>query len=117
MLQAFDFCDTTQPCAKRDVTTVATQALALLNNHFVHSRSNDFARRVAKEAGADADRRIERAWRLAFGRSPQRAENAAALSHLREQRAHFVTADDPEHQALASLCHVLLNTNEFIYID
>jgi hypothetical protein len=119
MLQTFDFCDTTQPCPKRDVTTVAPQALALLNNHFVHARSDEFALRVEKDAGKDAAQRIERTWRLAFGRSPSGEESAAALTHLREQHAHFARSSsaEAEHLALASLCHVLLNANEYVYID
>ena len=43
LMTTFDFCDTTASCAKRDVTTVAPQALALLNNHFVHGQSASMA--------------------------------------------------------------------------
>ena len=135
LMTTFDFSDTTGPCGKRDVTTVPTQALALLNNHFVHEMSAHFAIRVEKEAGSDREARILRIWDLAFGRAPAREEVDAALEHLRTQKEHFEkrqarklaerasSGEDeaprvqPEHLALASLCHVVLNANEFIYVD
>ncbi len=136
LMTTFDFCDTTGPCGQRVVTTVPTQALALLNNHFVHEMSTYFAIRVADEAGPDHERQIRRIWNLAFGRDPARDEIDVALEHLRVQKEHFqkgnttdglvaplLEAGDaaprtrPEHLALASLCHVVLNANELIYVD
>jgi len=89
LMTTFDFCDTTTSCAERDVTTVAPQALALLNNQFVHERSEAFAHRLVKDVGGDRDRQIERAWLLAFGRVPSSLERAAAREHLRDQEKHF----------------------------
>src|SRR5207247_5149482 len=66
MLTVFDFADTTQPLEQRDVTIVAPQALALMNNPFVNQQSEAFARRVEAEAGTDPARQIQRAWQLAF---------------------------------------------------
>ncbi|MCH7728051.1 MAG: DUF1553 domain-containing protein, partial [Planctomycetes bacterium] len=129
LMTTFDFCDTTLPCGQRNVTVVATQALALLNNHFAHEQSEAMARRLVEEAGNDKTRQIERAWQLAFGRPPSREETGAAAGHLESQLAHFelqlakqqqgtvTKRTDSQHLALASLCHVLLNTNEFIYVD
>jgi hypothetical protein len=118
LLTTFDFSDTTLPCCRRDVTTVAPQALALLNNPFVHQQSEALARRVAAET-EDRTGQVRRAWQLALGRSPRPAEVEAALAHLDRQRQRFAEArrDHPEQLALASLCHVLLNTNEFLYVD
>lgn len=126
MMTTFDFCDTTLPCGKRDITTVAPQALALMNNHFFHQQSEELARRVASDAGAAPVHQVTRAWRLALGRAPTESELAAALTHLAEQRRHFADfapqqapelAEGPSQLALASLCHVLLAANEFIYVD
>ncbi len=69
-MTTFDSSDTTQPCSERNVSTVAPQALALLNNEFVHQQSDAFARRVAAEAGGERPARIERAWWLALQRPP-----------------------------------------------
>ena len=54
LMTVFDFADTTLPCAQRNISTVAPQALALLNNEFVHAQSDALAERVVREAGSDA---------------------------------------------------------------
>lgn len=121
LMTTFDFIDTTQPCGERNVTTVAPQALALLNNEFVHQQSTAFAERVAREAGADVGAQIDRAWRLALGRAPADEEATAAREHVTGQQARFAAngAEGPmaARLALVSLCHVLLNSNEFVYVD
>ncbi len=112
LMTTFDFADTTQPVVQRSISSVAPQALALLNNAFVHEQSRAFAARLHREAGEQREKQIERAWWLALSRAPTAKERAAALAHLEAQNS---SGDgDP---ALASLCHVLLNTNEFIYVD
>lgn len=122
LMTTFDFCDTTQPCGKRDVTTVPTQALALLNNGFVHEMSTALAERVLRETEDDPIQRVNRAWELALGRSPSSSERDAAMKHLETQATLFTDTaateiTPPQTLALTSLCHVLLNTNEFVYVD
>jgi hypothetical protein len=121
LMTVFDFADTTQPCAQRNVSTVAPQALALLNNDFVHAQSDAFATRLVRDIGADKGTQIQRAWWLALQRAPTDDERQFALEHLSQQRDRFAsagaTSSDPDQLALASLCHVLLNLNEFIYVD
>jgi hypothetical protein len=111
-LTTFDAPDTTLPCGQRDVTTVAPQALALLNNSFVHEQSEALAHRAAAGAVNEIEF-VRRAWRFALGRQPAPAEETAAVAHLKAQAARLASPA----KARASLCHVLLNTNEFIYID
>ncbi|MFM8582580.1 MAG: DUF1553 domain-containing protein, partial [Planctomycetaceae bacterium] len=89
LLTVFDFADTTLPCAQRDVTTVAPQALALLNNEFVHERSTALARRVRAEAGDNQEAQARLAWQRALGREPAPAELRAAVAHLRGQQSQF----------------------------
>jgi hypothetical protein len=117
LMTAFDFPDTTAPCAQRDDTTVAPQALALLNGRFVQERSAALARRVQASATSDDDA-IKTAWRYAVARLPNDDELALATKYLVDQEAYF-TPRGPEARflALASLCQVLLNTNEFLYVD
>ena len=127
LMTTFDFADTTQPCSQRNISTVAPQALALLNNGFVHQESTALAQRVHREAGDDENAQIERAWWLALSHAPSEGERTSAVAHLQTQRknlAEHATADGKalsddaaRAQALASLCHVLLNLNEFIYVD
>jgi len=115
LLTTFDLPDTTLPNCQRDVTTVPTQSLALLNNPFVHEQSAALAKRI----GVKPERKEQAvlAWRLTLGRDPRDAEATAAVAHLEKQAARFAGRKEPEMDALASLCHVLLNTNEFMYVD
>ncbi|MFO0889498.1 MAG: PSD1 and planctomycete cytochrome C domain-containing protein [Isosphaeraceae bacterium] len=122
LLTTFDLPDTTLPCGRRDVTLVAPQALALLNNEFVHEQSRKLAERVFR-GPSSPEARVRDAWRAVLGREPRPSEIAAAIDHLGRQKSHFdqqsgdrVTGD-PELLALASLCHVLVNSNEFLYVD
>jgi len=115
LLTTFDLPDTTLPSCRRDVTTVPTQALALLNNPFVHEQSAALARRVGTNQTREGQ--VTAAWRFALGREPRPMERAAAVAHLEAQTNRFAGRPEPEHDALASLCHVLLNTNEFLYVD
>ncbi|MBX9787409.1 MAG: PSD1 and planctomycete cytochrome C domain-containing protein [Pirellulales bacterium] len=124
-MTTFDFSDTTLPCAARDVTIVAPQALALLNDPMVHERSRALAARVAREGSQlDASGKVCLAWRCAIGREPTTDELNLSLRHVERQQAMFAaraangaTDLDAARLALESLCHVLLNSNEFLYVD
>ena len=121
LMSTFDFCDTTQPCGKRDTTTVAPQALALLNNQFVHEQSEALANRITKQAGHGQTDQATLAWRFMLGRSPSSGELKLSIEHLRKQVKHFTDnasqAKPASQLALTSLCHVLFNSNEFLYVD
>jgi hypothetical protein len=116
-MTTFDQGDTTLPCGQRNVTTVAPQALALLNSEFVHEQSRALAGRVAADAGDQDEDRVVSAWRRVLGRDPTPAERDSSQEHLRRQEQRFADADQPRQRALESLSHVLLNTNEFLYVD
>ena len=89
LMTTFDFADTTLPCGQRDVTTVAPQALALLNNAFVHERSTALVRATGLGPAGKRGQQIERLWLHVFGRAPSQREKEAALAHLDEQERHF----------------------------
>ncbi|MFO0918665.1 MAG: PSD1 and planctomycete cytochrome C domain-containing protein [Planctomycetaceae bacterium] len=88
MMTTFDFPDTTLPCGQRDDTTVAPQALALLNGRFVQERSAALSRRIRAAASND-DEVISTAWRFAVGRDPSPEEAARASNYLIEQLRYF----------------------------
>jgi cytochrome c553 len=88
----------------RMTTTVAPQALMLLNGDFVKRQASAFAERLAKEAGAEPGAQIERAYRLALGRAPTARERTIASEFL-------------GRQSLASFCTLIFNLNEFVYVD
>jgi mono/diheme cytochrome c family protein len=121
-LQAFDLPDPTLSCSRRHVTTVAPQALTLLNSPEAVRYARAFADRIAKEAGVEPEKRVERAVWRALGRAPDAEEKKLALDLLqRHTEAHRKAAKQgaptPEQLALVDLCRALMNLNEFVYID
>lgn len=134
MFQAFDLPDSHESCARRSITTTAPQALNLLNDKVILSAAQAFAGRVIQTAGVDANAQIATAYRLAFARKPAAEEVAAALGFLKRQSALIQTRLEakqavalppnlpnglPAAQAAALLdfCHVLFNSNEFVYVN
>ncbi|MBM3735993.1 MAG: DUF1553 domain-containing protein [Acidobacteria bacterium] len=103
MLQIFDAPDPASSCARRERSTVAPQALALLNSEFTAAQSAAFAAHV-KKAAHEPDKFVDTAWRIALGRDPEAAERATAVEYLRR--------NSPE-----SLCLLIFNLNEFVYAD
>lgn len=102
-LEAFDLPDSNLSCPKRERSTTAPQALALLNANEAAAAVKGLAERLQREAGTD-DERVDRGYRLALGRSPTAVEKERALVFLRES-------------PLTELCRALFNLNEFVYLD
>jgi hypothetical protein len=119
MFEVFDQPDTMVTCDRRNITTVPTQALTLLNDEFVLLQSRYFAERVQQAAGRDAAGQIESAYRIALSRDPTLKELTAGVQFIEKQRAHHKQkpAADPDRSALTDLCNVILNTNEFLYVQ
>jgi len=105
--EAFDRPDTNASCPRRAVTTIAPQALSLLNGRIAIDSARALADRVAREAGADPASQVDRAYRLTLGRKPDEAELRLSLAFLAEGNT----------SALADFCLALLNLNEFVYVD
>jgi hypothetical protein len=123
LMQAFDGPDAQASCGRRENTTVAPQALALLNDKFVRARALDFAQRVEKEAGAEPEAQAGLAWRLALGREPSTADLKSGMAFLNAQLQQRSTRDldkpktDLQKLALADFCQAIFALNEFIYVD
>jgi len=81
-LEVFDFADQGMVTGQREPTTVATQALYLLNDPFVRRQSLALADRLLADAKLDDNARIESAYRLTLGRSPSTYEVARVQSYL-----------------------------------
>ena len=85
LLQAFDGPDAAVSCGRRNITTVAPQALALLNDSFLRDRAGDLARRLLAESDATPDRWVTRGFELALSRPPSNAERTAAVQFVKTQ--------------------------------
>ena len=103
--EAFDRPDTNASCPKRAITTIAPQALSLLNGRLAVDSSRALADRVAREAGQENVAQIDRAYRLALGRAPDPVERRLAEA--------FFT----DGAGLSDFCLALVNLNEFVYVD
>ncbi len=118
MMTVFDLCDATGSCGQRSVTTVPTQALALMNNRFVHQRGQHLAAQIISHRPQLAQQ-VEMVWSRILGRRPTKDELNLAMNHVTTQSKTFASSQEPSADvwALASLCHVLMNSNEFLYVD
>jgi hypothetical protein len=104
LMESFDLPDNSTPCARREVSTVAPQALTLLNSPLAVEAAQAFAKRVENEAGRKPTSQIQRAFELALQRPPNDMELEACKQLLSER-------------SLAELCRALMNLNEFVYVD
>lgn len=95
LMTTFDLCDATLPVGQRDVTTVPTQALALLNNRFVHDRSRALAIQVTGQT-ANVDRQVRSIWSAILKRDPSSDELELAKTHLTRQRATFAIPENSD---------------------
>ncbi len=168
MLKVFDAPVMETNCDRRSSSTVAPQALLLMNSDFILERARAFAQRVQADAapatenlatatstalaagqtnGSDSDalrRQLKLAWELAYCREATDDELDLAAAFVSRQRRELRAREralsaqdkeksataksgkkkketqprlDPETQALANLCQVLLGSNEFLYVD
>jgi hypothetical protein len=121
VLQAFDFADPSTPNGQRDTTTVAPQALCLMNSGLVAESSRTLADRILSNPAPNEATRLERLYQAAYGRSPSAAEVARADRFLdRYEHADELAATPPHERhrkAWQGLCRVLFESSEFIYVD
>ena len=117
-LHAFDMADGLKSVSERNVTTTPTQSLLMINGSYVLARAKAFAERLqqaAKVEEATPAALLRRAFRMAWGRAPRDEE----LRRATEWVASEASPGQPvvEAERLVDFCHVLLNSNEFLYID
>ena len=107
LFEAFDQPDMITSVDRRNRSTVAPQALLLMNNRFINMQAELFAARVRNEAGTNPNDQVGRAFELALARPPTDYEGARAGAFVR---------GNPE-EGLADLCRTLFNLNEFAYLQ
>ncbi len=132
MLEPFDVPTMAPNCDQRASSTVAPQSLLLMNSALVVEQAGKMAARIRREAGDEPAAQFRRAWLVAFGREATASECDAGLAFLAEQtaaaRADLPAEGDgtpdpnkptvsPEQVALEHLCHALVISNGFLYVD
>jgi len=111
----FDAANPDSSVEARSVSTVAPQALFLMNSKFLLEQATHLAERLVREVPTGAPDvnvvRIRRVYRLLFGRPPSEEELAVAQEVIRQDDGSSLNAH------WIDLAHVLLCSNEFVYID
>lgn len=119
-LEVFDFAEQGMVTGSRDTTTVAPQALYLLNDPFVLQQSESLAKRLLDVAGLDDSARINLAFRWTFGRPATEKEVAGSQFYLGDYEARL--REEPEATidartaAWVSFGQALLASAEFRYV-
>lgn len=103
MMAALDCADPSISVDRRNETLNALQALALMNHKLAVSMSRHWAARLEREARTTPER-VSLGMRLALGRGPSPEESQSLVRHA-------------EQHGLASTCRLLLNLNEFVFVD
>jgi hypothetical protein len=118
ILADFDLADTDTSCPVRFTTTQPTQALGMMNGEFLHRQARVFAERVRREAGgpdaADVPAQVRRALEIALVRPVTDAEVAKGVALI--DRLDDADGVSPS-RAMELFCLMVLNLNEFAYLD
>jgi hypothetical protein len=136
LLQEFDTANTFESCDYRKNTVTAPQSLDLLNNELVVDWARSLAGRVFNDNGLKPEAQVDRAFHLAYGRGASAEEQKIAEDFLAKQMpimAQRLAGDDKAKPplptnlpagtdparaaAFVDLCHMLLDSNEFLYIN
>ncbi len=128
ILESFDFPQMSPNCMKRTESTVAPQALHLMNDSTIRGLAEDFAKRLREEAGEDRVKQIERAYLIALARAPTDEEREIGLEALSEladntseggegEQSDESPEQEDEDRPLVKYCHTLINSAAFLYID
>ena len=128
LLEAFDAPQLKPNCLRRANSTVASQALQMMNSEILRANSRYMAGRVIDDVGDDPGAQVRRVYLAALSRPPSADEQADAVSTLAQmtrgwtRRLEEAVPSEPVTMkarwlALATLCHTVLNSAEFLYID
>lgn len=113
ILEGFDLAETDRSSPVRFSTTQPTQALAMLNGKFLNEQADLLAARLRREAGDDPDAQVRRAFKLLMARPASDAEIRRGVDLMTSLKARGGKTIDP----LSAFSLVVLNLNEFLYLD
>jgi hypothetical protein len=122
-LAVFDFPIIDTACTRRVPSATPLQSLTMMNSEFVIHNAREAARRATKLAGKNAEpgKVIEEAYGLLLARAPSEEEIGLALDHLDSQQRLYARANASSEEAfgksLENLVHMLMSSNEFLYVD
>ncbi len=121
VFQAFDFADPSVPNGERSTTTVAPQALFMMNSSLIQTASKQLARELLGQTDVDDTGRVRLLYERAFGRPALDRETERALAFVERTERTLVDEKVPlaerRQRAWQGLCRAVLAANEFIYVE
>jgi hypothetical protein len=119
MMTVFDAPDALAGVGDRPTTTIAPQALLLMNNPQVRASARSFARRIATDSKAALEDAVKAGYVIALTRSPDGEELAESVAFVKRQMESYkaIGKGDARELALADFCQALLCLNEFVYVE
>lgn len=122
-MQVFDYPIIDVNCTRRSSSATPLQSLTMINSEFLNTSAGHLASRVDSIAGGAAalSKKIDIAYWLAFSRSASTAESRAAEHHLQQLKVLYeksgMTDEESSQRSLENFVHMLICSNEFLYID
>jgi len=119
MMVVFDAPEALTSMGERPTTTIAPQALLLMNNPQVRSYAQGLARRLTIGPNPQTEEIVASGYRHALGRQPTAEELQQSVAFIRQQVDSYVGSGKPNglELALADFCQVLFCLNEFVYVE
>ncbi|MBA61692.1 MAG: hypothetical protein CMJ76_04935 [Planctomycetaceae bacterium] len=120
LLTSFDRPRMSPNCIERTESTVAPQALHLMNNKQVNLWAGQFAKQIVEAAGNTREKQVRLSYLKALSRQPDDQELALTLEYMQKIADALKQEKTPEEinlQVLSNVCHALINSAAFIYID
>ena len=119
LYQVFDFAEPSVLNGKRDTTTLATQALFMLNSSLVADQSRELTQQLLAQPNLDDAARVRQAFLTCYQREPLSSETSRSLDFLNRLEAAQTDAVPADRRSAAwrGLCRTLLAANEFLFVE
>ena len=121
VLQAFDFADPSVLSGDRTHTTVAPQALFMMNSKFILENTRVFAEQIMHQTHLDQPEKVNLIYERVFSRPATEEETARALDYLKLYRGELealkLSQEEKAQLTWQSLCRVLIASNEFLFVN
>jgi hypothetical protein len=122
-LRVFDYPIIDVNCTRRVASATPLQSLTMINSKFLTNSAGLLAERVNEVVGPPAvlAKKVEAAYRIAFSRAPLQSEVTAAVAYVRQLEKLYVSSGETREiaarKSFENLTHMLLCSNEFLYVD
>ncbi|MEO1993811.1 MAG: DUF1553 domain-containing protein, partial [Planctomycetaceae bacterium] len=122
-LRVFDFPIIDVNCTRRSASATPLQSLTMINSKFLITSASQLARSVEAVTGSDAPlaKKIEQAYRVTLSRSASASEAKAAADYMQHLQQLYQTSkakpEDASRRSFENFVHMLLCSNEFLYVD